>query len=69
VAASGRADGRIEPGGKKGKRREKSFPAPRPAARRRVSIFPSRRKNECFTDHRALEKSKETRGEKKREEI
>lgn len=54
-----------KPGVKKEKRKEKSFPAPQPGERRSVSIFPTRRKKECFTDHRALEKSKETRGEKK----
>lgn len=63
-----RVDGgkeKIEPGLKKKKRKEKSFPAPQPGERRSVSIFPRRRKKECFTDHRALEKSKETRGKKK----
>lgn len=56
---------KIKPGVKMEKRKEKSFPAPQPGERRSVSIFPTRRKKECFTDHRALEKSKETRGEKK----
>lgn len=63
-----RVDGgkeKIKPGVKKEKRKEKSFPAPQLGERRSVSIFPTRRKKECFTDHRALEKSKETRGEKK----
>lgn len=47
------------------KRKEKSLAASRPGERRRsVSIFLRRRKKKCFTDQRALEKSKETRGEK-----
>ncbi|TFK03036.1 N-acylneuraminate cytidylyltransferase [Platysternon megacephalum] len=55
--------GKIKPGVKK---KRKILPSPtQPGERRSVSIFLRRRKKECFTAQRALEKSKETRGEKR----
>lgn len=52
----------------KGKKKRKILPSS--AARRETKClhFPDE-EEKCFTDHRALEKSKEMRGEKKREEI
>lgn len=51
---------------KRGKRQEKSFPGARPGEGRSVSIFPTRRMKECFTDHRALEEKQRNEGGKKR---